>query len=70
MRWNWPRAWVLYVLLGLVSLVARFSSVGAAGVPAAVATLAAALAGVWMVGWLLRSSGYWRKIVVYARTGM
>jgi hypothetical protein len=61
---------VLYVLLGVLSLVGRFSSVGvAAGVPAVVATLAAALAGLWMVGWLLRSSDYWRKIVAYARTG-
>jgi hypothetical protein len=61
---------VLYVLLGVVSLVGRFSSVGAAaGVRAVVATLAAALAGLWMVGWLLRSSDYWRNIVAYARTG-
>jgi hypothetical protein len=35
--------------------------------PASVA--AAAIAGLWMIGWLARSSAYWRKIVAYARTG-
>src|SRR5262249_20659015 len=65
---------VLYVLLGMGSLFGWFSSVGAAvgvdSVRAAAATLAGALAGFWMVGWLLRSFTYWRKIITYARTGM
>jgi len=61
---------VLYVLLGVGSLIGEFSSVGAAvGEGAAAAMLTGALAGLWMVGWLLRSYTYWRKIVAYARTG-
>jgi hypothetical protein len=61
---------VLFVLLAVGSLLGGFSSVAAAaGMPTAAATLAAALAGLWMVGWLLRSAAYWRKVVAYARTG-
>jgi hypothetical protein len=60
----------LYVLLGVVGLLGRFSSMAAVGgMRAAAAMLAGALAGLWIVGWLLRSATYWRKIVAYARTG-
>jgi hypothetical protein len=62
---------VLYVLLGVVSLVGQFSRVDAAvGVRAPASVAAAVIAGLWMVGWLLRSSAYWRQVVAYARTGM
>jgi hypothetical protein len=61
---------VLYALLGVGSLVGRFASVDArVGVPAVAATLAGALAGLWQIGWLLRSATYWRTIIAYARTG-
>jgi hypothetical protein len=60
----------LYVLLGIGSLVGQFSSVDAVvGVRALASVATAAIAGLWMVGWLARSSSYWRKIVAYARTG-
>jgi hypothetical protein len=61
---------VLYVLLGVSSLVGRFSSVGAVvGVRAPASVAAAAIAGLWVVGWLARSAAYWRRIMAYARTG-
>jgi hypothetical protein len=61
---------VLYGLLGVGSLVGWFSRVDAAvSVPAAAEALAGALAGLWVVGWLLRSFAYWHTIVVFAHTG-
>src|SRR5262249_10159226 len=61
---------VLYLLLGVSSLVGWFPMLDAAvGIPAAAATLVGALAGLWVVGWLLRSFAYWRTIVAYARRG-
>jgi hypothetical protein len=61
---------VLYVLLGVGSLIGQFSSVGTGvGVRAFASVAEATIAGLWMVGWLARSSAYWRKIVAYARTG-
>jgi hypothetical protein len=54
---------MLYGLLGVASLAKWFSLV-----PAAAPTLAGVLATLWEVGWLLRSSAYWRKIIAYART--
>ena len=54
----------------MISLVGRFSSVGAVvGVRAPASVAAAAIAGLWVVGWLARSANYWRRIMAYARTG-
>jgi hypothetical protein len=54
----------LFVLLGMASLAGWFSIV-----PTLAAPVAGALAGLWEVGWLLRSATYWRKIVAFARMG-
>lgn len=59
---------VLYVLLGMGSLVGWFSMDAAVGERAAAATLVGGLAALWVVGWLLISHTYWREIVAYART--
>lgn len=60
---------VLYVLLGVGSLVGWFSLDATMGMRAAASALAAALAGLWEIGWLIGGLAYWRTIVAYARTG-
>lgn len=60
----------LFALLAFGSVNGWFATVDSAvGLPSAGAALAAAIPGLWLVGWLWRSAWYWRKIVTYARTG-
>jgi len=60
----------LYVALAIGSMSGWFDTVDVAiGQAGTAAALAALVPGLWIVGWLLRSFSYWRKIVAYARTG-
>jgi hypothetical protein len=61
---------VLFVALAVSSQSGEFHTIDTAiGVSGAAAALATLIPGLWLVGWLLRSFWYWRKIVTFARTG-